>query len=128
MLGKLLNRLLGFDRIKQRADRLFLEADYTQALREYRRARTALGSGDYRVATVESLIQECAGRAGAPTAASELSSSGRKPEREREGHFIPGLEDLLELAIAGKTSERGASYRGLGKQFETGYVALVQGE
>ncbi len=121
MLGKLLSRLVGFNRYKERGDRFYLESNFARALQEYRRARSTLVPADYRSATLDALIRECSIRIGEAV----------QPEEEVEGEppsFIPGLEDLFELAIADKPAERLKGYRGLGKEFEAGYVSLVQGD
>ncbi len=84
---------------------------------------------DYRVATMDALIHECAVRTGA--SGSELldklvhsvPDTGRQPEAP----FVPDLSDLVELAVAGKSRERADLYRVRGPEFEAGYVALVQG-
>jgi tetratricopeptide (TPR) repeat protein len=48
--------------------------------------------------------------------------------RDREARFIPALEDLFELALGEKSADRALSYRQQGKDFQSGYVALVQGD
>jgi len=122
---------MGFERIKHRGDRFFLDGDYHGAEREYQRARDALPALDPRWPTLDALIKECAVRTGtavtAPAAESPLSwyaaSAG-----DSGSHFVPDMKELLELAIAGKSPARASLYRGLGAEFEAGYVALVQGE
>ena len=131
---RLLNSLVGFDRIKHRGDRYFLDGDFHRAKREYERARSTLAPVDYRVATMDGLIRECWVRTGGPVerkregprVGSAFPPTSATAEEDRP--FVPDMNDLLELAIAGKTPERAALYRGLGPEFEAGYVALVQGE
>jgi tetratricopeptide (TPR) repeat protein len=116
MLGKLIYRVVGPNRFKNRGDRFFLENDFARALREYRRARWAVSSLDYRTATLGALIRECSTRLGESDPTSE------------EASLVPGLQDLFDLAIGEKSSDRAAAYRGLGDEFQAGYVALVQGD
>ena len=127
MFANLFYRLLGAGRFKQRGDQFFLENDFAKALNEYRRARGALSSSDYRVATIDALIRECSVRVGVPvyTADTELFPSADAGE---DPSALPGIQDLFELAIADKTTERMRAYRGLGEEFQTGYVFLVQGD
>jgi tetratricopeptide (TPR) repeat protein len=126
---RLLNSVVGFDRIKHRGDRYFLDGDFHHAKREYERARSTLAPVDYRVATIDALIRECSARTGEPTEVMrEGPNMGAAPTTEEDRPFVPDMNDLLELAIAGKTPERAALYRGLRAEFAAGYVALVQGE
>lgn len=121
MLGKFISRLVGFNRYKQRGDRFFLESDFAGALREYRRARSTLAPSDYRAATMDALIRECSTRIGESVQHEEVVE-------DEPPSFMPGLGDLFELAIADKPGERLKAYQGLGKDFEAGYVWLVQGD
>lgn len=127
MFGKLYYRLLGANRFKHRGDQYFLENEFARALNEYRRARVALSPNDYRVATIDALIRECAVRVGVDFPAAESVAPPAVVEG-RDASVIPGLQDLFELAIADKASERMRSYRGLGEEFQSGYVSLVQGD
>jgi Flp pilus assembly protein TadD len=127
MFDKLYYRLLGANRLKQRGDKFFLENDFARALSEYRRARIALSANDYRVATIDALIRECSVRIGGDVSIAEIEPSPSAFDRP-ETPAIPGLKDLFELAIADKKDERMRSYRGLGEDFQSGYVALVQGD
>lgn len=134
---RLLNSVVGFDRIKHRGDRHFVDGDFHRAKREYERARSTLAPLDYRGATIDALIRECSARTGEPV---ELMGEGSRigapsppispisMTAEEEPPFVPDMNDFLELAIAGKAPERAAMYRGLRWEFEAGYVALAQGE
>jgi tetratricopeptide (TPR) repeat protein len=113
--------LVGFNRYKQRGDQFFLESNFAGALQEYRRARSTLAPSDYRAVTLDALIRECSVRIGEPVQHEEVV------EEEPPG-FMPGMGDLFELAIADKPAERLKAYRGLGRDFEAGYVWLVQGD
>ena len=131
---RLLNSIVGFDRIKHRGDRYFLDGDFHCAKREYERARSTLAQVDYRIVTMDALIRECSVRTGEPVDRIEEGPSAGSPSpsvsgasEEADRPFVPDMNDLLELAIAGKPAERAAIYRGLGSEFEAGYVALVQG-
>jgi tetratricopeptide (TPR) repeat protein len=129
MFGNLLARLLGANRFKHRGDRFFLENDFAGALREYRRARSAVSSSDYRTPTLDALIRECSTRLGTPIESLpyDVHAAG-EGSRDREAQFIPALKDLFELAIGEKSAERAEAYRQLGEDFQAGYVALVQGD
>jgi tetratricopeptide (TPR) repeat protein len=135
--GRLVRILLGFERIKQRGDRFFLDGDFENARHQYERARAALAEPDYRIPTLDALIRECAVRTGAPPAAGPAPFAAEAvslvPDAARAAggdltEFVPNMTDLVELAIAQKPPERAALYRGLGPAFESGYVALVQGD
>src|SRR3990172_2438690 len=115
---------MGFERVKHRGDRFFLDGDYHGAEREYQRARDALPALDPRGPTLDALIKECAVRTAAESPLSWYAASAG----DSESHFVPDMKELLELAIAGKSAARASLYRGLGAEFEAGYVALVQGE
>ena len=134
---RFLNSVVGFDRIKDRGDRHFVDGDYHRAKREYERALSILAPLDYRAPTIDALIRECSVRTEGPvdlkdegarigTPSPQISPTSMTAEEELP--FIPDMKDFLELAIAGKTPERAAMYRGLRWEFEAGYVALVQGE
>ncbi len=126
MLTGILVRLVGYQRYKSRGDRFYLAGDYRRALIAYRSARSLLSVTDVRLAAVEPLLRECAERTGLADRRSFFSSDLAS---DAEGaSFQPGISDLFELAIAGKPEERAALYRGLGAEFEAGYVALVRGE
>ena len=118
----LLPRLIGFDRLKGKGDRFYIGGEYARAYRAYKRAALAVGSSDYRRASVEGLLADCARRCGVPHEAS-FPEGGSASEV-----FVPGIHDLFELALADKPTERAERYRNLGPEFEAGYVALVQGE
>jgi tetratricopeptide (TPR) repeat protein len=124
MLGRLLTRLLGANRFKHRGDRFFLENDFAGALKEYRRARSAVSPSDYRTATLDALIRECSTRLGRPIESHEVEEGFR----DHEAPFTPALQDLFELAIGEKSDERAARYRQQGQDFQSGYVSLVQGD
>jgi len=126
MLAGILARLVGYERYKGRGDRFYLAGDYGRALGAYRSARSLLSETDGRLAAVEPLLRECAERTGLADRRSFYSADPASGA-EREP-FHPGISDLFELAIAGKAEERAALYRGLGAEFEAGYVALVRGE
>jgi tetratricopeptide (TPR) repeat protein len=139
--GRIVRILLGFERIKQRGDRFFLVGDFRSAQRQYLRARAALPELDYRAPTLDALIRECEVRTGllpAETDAGSFTEEPPSPSREvgrdlaptppEEPAFVPDLSDLLELAIAHKPPKRAARYREVGPDFESGYVALVQGD
>ncbi len=127
MFGKLFYRLLGASRFKHRGDRFFLENSFAKALNEYRRARRALSPSDYRVATMDALIRECSVRVGVPIPAADSEPSPSAVAGE-DPSALPGIQDLFDLAIADKPKERMRSYRGLGEEFQAGYVSLVQGD
>jgi tetratricopeptide (TPR) repeat protein len=76
---------------------------------------------------MDALIRECAVRTGDAVEPVLEKRRAASPEEE-DTPFVPDMNDLLELAIAGKAAKRAALYRGLGPEFEAGYVALVQGE
>ncbi len=132
--GSLLRILVGFERIKQRGDRFFLDGDFHRARRQYEKARGVLPELDYRIPTVDALIRECSVRTGDPLASVRWSPPPTAPALERadasaeKSVFVPDMKDLLELAIAEKSPTRAGLYRGLGPEFESGYVALVQGD
>lgn len=126
MLARLFAHLVGYDRYKGRGDRFYLAGDYARAFSAYSRARSLLAETDGRLAAVEPLLRECAERTGLADRRSLFST---EEAAALEGApFHPGISDLFELAIAEKPSERAALYRGLGAEFEAGYVALVRGE
>ena len=126
--------MVGFERTKQRGDRFFLDGDFHRARRQYEKARGVLPELDYRIPTVDALIRECSVRTGDPLASERWSPPPTAPALERadasaeKSVFVPDMKDLLELAIAEKSPARAALYRGLGPEFESGYVALVQGD
>jgi tetratricopeptide (TPR) repeat protein len=132
VLGRVFHLLMGFERIKRRGDRRFLDGNFVSALREYQRARGILSDHDYRVPTLEALIRECFVRTGSPVASRPMEiprpSDGSEREPHDERSFVPDMSDLLELAVGSKSPERAALYRGWGTEFEQGYVALVQGD
>jgi hypothetical protein len=107
------NWLKGYERLKERGDHLFLSGEFGDAGTAYRRARSVLSNADPRAVVMDALIRS-----------SERQAVG---ESEEEDPFVPGLDDLFELAIADKPSSRAEAYRILGKDFRAGYVALVQG-
>lgn len=125
--GTVLAWLIGYDRLKTRGDRFFLAQDYFQAHREYTRATWALRPADYRTATLDALRRDCAARVGLdePKASPEAIN---QPSDGDSSPFHPGIHDLFELAIAGKPTARASAYRNLGPEFESGYVALVEGD
>ncbi len=131
---RLFDAVVGFDRIKHRGDRYFLAGDFHRAKRAYERARSTLAPVDYRLATMDALIRECSVRTGEPFDRMQEGPSIGSPSHlasastEEDRPFVPDMNDLLELAIAEKAPDRAAMYRGLGSEFEAGYVALVQGE
>ncbi len=108
------NRLKGYDRLKERGDHLFLSGEFGDAGTAYRRARSVLSESDARALAMEALIRSC-----------ERQAAGEAGEEEDE--FVPGLDDLFELAIGDKPESRAEAYRILGQDFRAGYVALVQG-
>ena len=137
MLGRLVRILLGFERMKQRGDRLFLSGDFQNAQRQYERARTTLSEHDYRMPTLDALIRECAVRSGSSlvtTSVSQMALDWDEAEKDSpdgsgdESPFVPNGNDLLELAVAHKPAPRAALYKDLGPEFESGYLALVQGD
>ncbi len=115
MLSLLLNRLKGFERLKERGDHLFLAGEFDRAHREYSRARSVLATEDHRGVAIDALIRSC-----------ERQTS-EEPGFGEEDRYHPGLDDLFELAIGEKTTSRAETYRILGSEFRSGYVALVQG-
>lgn len=132
--GGFLKLVVGFERTKQRGDRFFLDGDFHRARHQYERARAVLPELDYRIPTVDALIRECSVRTGEPPASVHWSSPPsplaleRADASDEESAFVPDMKDLLELAIAEKSAPRAGLYRGLGSEFESGYVALVQGD
>ena len=78
-----------------------------------------MGEDDYRTPTLEALIRECT-RVDTQAVVNGLYEEG-------DGAF-PGSRGLFELAIAEKNDERIEEYRRLGKNFESGYLALVRGD
>lgn len=115
MLALLWNRLKGYERLKERGDHLFLAGEFERALHEYSRARSVLSGGaDHRAIAVDALIRSC-----------ERQSSLQGGNEVDQYH--PGLDDLFELAIGDKGSSRAEAYRILGREFRSGYLALVQG-
>ena len=127
MLGRLLDYIYGHDRLKQRGDRLFLVGEFQRAEAAYRRAHSVLRESDFRAVTLESLIRECAGRVDTAEPSIRVSRQAHTTPDADES-YLPGLGDLFELAIAEKPLERGAAYRSLGRDFQAGYVALIQGD
>jgi tetratricopeptide (TPR) repeat protein len=123
MLSRIWDHLVGYERLKLRGDQLFLSGELERARHEYTRARRILGDEDFRSATLDALIRECERADGPPRARTTTDV----PDGREEGSF-PGSRDLYELAIAEKSDERLAEYRGRGKDFEAGYLALVQGD
>jgi tetratricopeptide (TPR) repeat protein len=119
VLSFLWNHLLGYERIKERADRLFLANQFEQARREYDRARSIVPDSDHRARALDALIRSCE-RQLAPGEAPSFAL----PE---EALGAVELDDLFELAIADKPDSRAEAYRILGPEFREGYVALVQG-
>ena len=119
MLSRIWDRIVGYDRLKSRGDQLFLAGELPRAREEYERARSILREDDYRAPTLDALIRECA-RVGAEATVIALY--------EVEDGAFPGSRDLFELAIAEKNDERIEEYRRLGKNFESGYLALVRGD
>ena len=79
MLGKLIYRVVGPNRFHNRGDRFFLDNDFARALREYRRARWAVSSSDYRTATLDALIRECSTRLGESDPTSEIDDPAPTP-------------------------------------------------
>jgi tetratricopeptide (TPR) repeat protein len=114
VLSHFWNRLRGYERLKERGDRLFLAGEFERALSEYRGARSVLPSADHRATAIDSLIRSC-------------ERQSRSEALEDEDAFLPGLDDLFELAIGDKPPSRAEAYRILGRDFRAGYVALVQG-
>ena len=142
MWRSLLRILVSFERIKQTGDRFFLDGDFRRARRQYEKARAVLPELDYRIPTLDSLIRECAVRTGAPPPSAPAPSGaplapvgdahdalgGDAGMSGDETPFVPDMKDLLDLAVAEKPEARAVLYRGLGPEFESGYVALVQGD
>ncbi|HSF15568.1 MAG TPA: tetratricopeptide repeat protein [Vicinamibacteria bacterium] len=120
MLTYLWNRLLGHERLKQRGDQLFLSGEFERAQWEYKRARSVLPPADVRRIPLDGLIGTC------ERLSRHREASDGIPETT-EDDYVPGLDELFELAIADKAEPRAESYRILGKNFRAGYVALVQG-
>jgi tetratricopeptide (TPR) repeat protein len=114
VLSLLWNFLKGYERLKERGDHLFLAGEFERALREYSRARSVLSDADHRAIAVDALIRSCERQA------------SREVQYE-EDPYHPGLDDLFELAIGDKESSRAEAYRILGRDFRSGYLALVQG-
>jgi tetratricopeptide (TPR) repeat protein len=108
------NWLKGYDRLKERGDHFFLSGEFLDAGNAYRRARSVLSDVDPRALAMDALIRSC-----------ERQAAGKAVEDEND--FVPGLDDLFELAIGDKPKSRAEAYRLLGKDFRAGYVALVQG-
>jgi tetratricopeptide (TPR) repeat protein len=113
------NRLKGYERLKERADHLFLSGEFARALLEYERARSVLSPTDHRAQAVDSLIRSCERQA--------LHEAEEAGVNDGEDSSFPGLDDLFELAIGDKPPSRAEAYRILGQDFRSGYVALVQG-
>lgn len=120
MLSFFWNRLKGYERLKERADHLFLAGEFERAGHEYRKARSVLSPSDHRAHAVEALIRSCERQAPAGGPMAREAGDG-------EDLYVPGLGDLFELAIGDKPSSRAEAYRILGQDFRAGYVALVQG-
>ena len=127
MLIRLWDRLRGYERAKQRADRLYLGGQFAEARAFYERALFTLAAGDHRASALESLILSCE-RLGQPSErATSRIAQGEGDTGREEDEVAPGLDDLFELAIADKPASRAESYRMLGESFRAGYVALLQG-
>ncbi len=120
MLAFFWNRLKGYDRLKERGDHLFLSAEFERARREYQRARSVLSSSDHRAQAIDALIRSCERQ-------EKCGPNGEGYGGTGEELDAPSLDDLFELAIGDKPSSRAESYRILGRDFRSGYVALVQG-
>lgn len=119
MLSFVWNRLLGYDRVKERADRLFLASEFERARLEYHRARSLVPDSDHRAAALDALIRSCD---------RQLAPSERVAAAPEADDIPPGeIEALFELAIADKPESRAEAYRILGGEFREGYVALLQG-
>jgi tetratricopeptide (TPR) repeat protein len=127
LLIRLWDRLRGFERAKQRADRLYLGGDFDAAREAYRRALGTLGSGDHRAGALEALILSCERLSDLGPASRLRDASEAGEGRAEEDEVAPGLDDLFELAIAEKPASRAEAYRMLGESFRAGYVALLQG-
>ena len=139
MFERALNRLHGYERLRNRGDQFFLSGDFARALAFYRRARSLLRDDDHRVLTVDALMRDAESQLGAARATARTAPALAEPSEPAEpaepaeddtgalltGH--PGLDDLFELAIAEKLPERRETYRALGDAFKAGYVALLQG-
>jgi tetratricopeptide (TPR) repeat protein len=113
------NRLKGYERLKERADRLFLAGEFERALREYLRARSVLSVTDHRAIAIDSLIRSCERQT--------LHEGDEDDGSDGEDSHSQAVDDLFELAIGDKPSSRAEAYRILGDDFRSGYVALVQG-
>lgn len=128
MIARAWNYLYGYERLRQRGDRLFLAGELDRARHEYTRARSVLGARDYRSTTIDALIRQCDTLAGDPGGSVAVLAPDFAPEPVDERPFHPGLDDLFELAIGEKEPGRGDAYRALSDEFKAGYVALVQGD
>ena len=158
MLGVLLswlnwlNWLRGAERLRQRGDQFFLSGDFYRAASEYEKARSILSASDYRRATIEALLRECASRleAAAPergqstparahaARVGDLAGGSVEIGSTRNDHLamettdgereLPELDEFFELAIGDKSEGRRGLYLRQGREFRAGYVALVQGD
>jgi tetratricopeptide (TPR) repeat protein len=124
VLSRLWNRLHGYERLKERADHLFLAGDFERARRGYTKARSIVADADHRALALDSLIQSCERQ----TVDSPRPSSWDPSSLPDADEIVaPALEDLFELAIAEKPAPRAEAYRTLGASFRSAYVALLQG-
>ena len=142
MLARAWNYLCGYERLRQRGDRLFLAGELDRARHEYTRARSVLDARDYRSTTLDALIRQCDTLARAPGSALAVlapefapdsgylptAESPARPDEPDERPFHPGLDDLFELALGEKDAGRIDAYRASSDEFKAGYVALVQGD
>lgn len=125
MLSTLWNRLRGYERLKERADHLFLAGEFRRARQGYARARSIVADTDHRALALDSLIRSCERQT---VEGPRFSSSGDfAAAGDAEEIIAPALEDLFELAIADKPTPRAEAYRILGSRFRAAYVALLQG-
>lgn len=128
MIARAWNYLHGYERLRQRGDRLFLAGELDRARHVYTRARSVLGARDYRSTTIDALIRQCDTLAGEPGGSVAVLPPDFAPEPVDERPFHPGLDDLFELAVGEKEPGRVDAYRALSDEFKAGYVALVQGD
>jgi tetratricopeptide (TPR) repeat protein len=124
VLSFLWNHLRGYERLKERADRLFLASEFERARREYEKARSVVGDSDHRAQALDALIHSCERQMGS---AGTLSVAPGPSGDEHEDVPPGGVDDLFELAIADKPESRAEAYRILGAEFREGYVTLIQG-
>jgi tetratricopeptide (TPR) repeat protein len=125
VLARLWNRLRGYERLKERADHLFLAGDFERARRGYQNARSIVADADHRAGALDSLIESCDRQS--IEAPFVLPRAGFVPPPDEDEIAAPALEDLFELAIAEKPAPRAEAYRILGPSFRAAYVALLQG-